>query len=295
MIRESLPDLANPELDEAVARKAARAATLLRNIARDYAPVVFANSLGAEDMVLTDLIWRGEIDIAIFSLDTGRLPVETYELIHRAEKHYGRKLDVFFPRHEAVEAYSRTHGSHGFYDSVEARKACCHTRKVEPLSRALTGRGAWVTGLRAAQSATRNKLKVISQDTANNLVKASPLTDWSEAEVWYYLRTNRVPYNALHDRNYPSIGCAPCTRAIQPGEDVRAGRWWWENADTKECGLHRRPDGALVRASAEAMAGKAELEAPPGAGRSRIEETQDSGLHLVHGRLERVAQRGDRS
>ena len=154
MIRESLPDLANPELVNSVAEKAARAATLLRNIARDYAPVVFANSLGAEDMVLTDLIWREEINIAIFSLDTGRLPVETYELIHQTEKHYGRKLDIFFPRHNAVEAYARAHGSHGFYDSVEARKACCHARKVEPLQRALAGKGAWVTGLRAAQSTT---------------------------------------------------------------------------------------------------------------------------------------------
>ena len=140
MIRESLPelpelpDLADPELVDAVAAKAARATTLLRNIARDYAPVVFANSLGAEDMVLTDLIWREEINIGIFSLDTGRLPVETYELMHRAERHYGRKLDIFFPRHDAVEAYARTYGSHGFYDSVEARKGCCHARKVEPLT-----------------------------------------------------------------------------------------------------------------------------------------------------------------
>ncbi|MCF8198067.1 MAG: phosphoadenylyl-sulfate reductase [Sulfuritalea sp.] len=251
MIRDSLPDfaeplLANPERVDAVAKKAARATTLLRNIARDFAPVVFANSLGAEDMVLTDLIWREEINIAIFSLDTGRLPVETYELIHQAEKHYGRKLDVYFPRHEAVEAYAHTYGSHGFYDSVEKRKTCCHARKVEPLQRALAGKGAWVTGLRAAQSATRDKLKVISQDTANNLVKASPLADWSESEVWVYLRANKVPYNRLHDQNYPSIGCAPCTRAIQPGEDVRAGRWWWETPESKECGLHL-VDGRLQR------------------------------------------------
>jgi phosphoadenosine phosphosulfate reductase len=238
MIRESLPDQDNPELLDVVADKATRAAALLHNIARDYAPVVFANSLGAEDMVLTDLIWRENINIGVFSLDTGRLPVETYDLIRQMDKHYGRTLDIFFPRHDAVEAYARAHGSHGFYDSVEARKACCHARKVEPLQRALAGKGAWVTGLRAAQSTTRDKLKVISQDTANNLVKASPLADWSEAEVWVYLRAKEVPYNRLHDRGYPSIGCAPCTRAIQPGEDVRAGRWWWETPETKECGLH---------------------------------------------------------
>jgi phosphoadenosine phosphosulfate reductase len=255
MIRESLPDLAKPwladtELVDRVAEKAVRATTLLRNIARDYAPVVFANSLGAEDMLLTDLIWREDINIAIFSLDTGRLPVETYELIHQTEKHYGRKLDIYFPRHDAVETYARTHGSHGFYDSVEARKACCHARKVEPLQRALAGKGAWVTGLRAGQSATRDRLKVIGQDTTNNLVKASPLADWSEAEIWVYLRANGVPYNRLHERGYPSIGCAPCTRAIQPGEDVRAGRWWWETPETKECGLHV-VDGRLQRVATQ--------------------------------------------
>jgi len=252
MIRESLTDLANPELVDAVAEKTARAATLLRNIARDYAPVVFANSLGAEDMVLTDLIWREDINIGIFSLDTGRLPVETYELIHEAEQRYGRKLEIYFPRHDAVEAYARAHGSHGFYESVEARKACCHARKVEPLQRALAGKGAWVTGLRAAQSATRDKLKLISHDPAHNLVKASPLAEWSEAEVWVYLRANNVPYNRLHDCNYPSIGCAPCTRAIQPGEDVRAGRWWWESPETKECGLHL-VDGRLQRIAGQGV------------------------------------------
>lgn len=257
MNRDSLPDIVEPllaksELVGSVAEKAARATALLRNIARDFAPVVFANSLGAEDMVLTDLIWQEKINIKIFSLDTGRLPVETYELIHQAEKHYNRKLTIFFPRHDAVEAYTREHGSHGFYESVDARKACCHARKVEPLQRALAGKGAWVTGLRAAQSATRDKLKVLSQDTTNNLVKASPLADWSEAEVWVYLRANKVPYNRLHDQNYPSIGCAPCTRAIQPGEDVRAGRWWWESPESKECGLHL-VDGRLQRIDKEGV------------------------------------------
>ncbi len=246
MQRDSIPDLADIELVAAVAEKSALVLRRLRDIARDYAPVVFANSLGAEDMVLTDMIWGEDLGIGVFSLDTGRLPAETYELVARAERHYGRRLEVFAPRHETAQAFVAAHGINGFYDSVEARKACCHARKIEPLQRALAGKQAWITGLRAAQSPTRDKLKTVAFDHSNNLVKISPLTDWSEREVWVYLRANNVPYNALHDRNYPSIGCAPCTRAIQPSEDVRAGRWWWESADTKECGLHL-VDGKLMR------------------------------------------------
>ncbi|MBI5897713.1 MAG: phosphoadenylyl-sulfate reductase [Rhodocyclales bacterium] len=246
MQRDSIPDLADIELMTAVAEKSALALRLLRDIARDYAPVVFANSLGAEDMVLTDMIWREGLDIGIFSLDTGRLPAETYALMAAAERRYGRRLEVFSPRHELVQEFVAGHGINGFYDSVEARKACCQARKIEPLQRALAGKQAWITGLRAAQSPTRDKLKTVAFDHANNLVKISPLADWSEREVWVYLRANDVPYNALHDRNYPSIGCAPCTRAIQPGEDVRAGRWWWETPETKECGLHL-VDGKLTR------------------------------------------------
>ena len=238
MQRDSIPDLADLELVSAVADKALRVKQLLANVTRDYAPVVFANSLGAEDMVLTDMIWGEGLDIGIFSLDTGRLPAETYDLIARTERHYGRRIEVFAPRHEAVQAFVAEHGVNGFYDSVEARKACCHARKIEPLQRALTGKQAWITGLRAAQSPTRDKLKTVAFDHGNKLVKISPLADWSEREIWVYLRANKVPCNALHDRGYPSIGCAPCTRAIQPGEDVRAGRWWWETPETKECGLH---------------------------------------------------------
>lgn len=231
---------------DAVAEKAARAARLLREAARDYAPVTFANSLGAEDMVLTDLIWSGDIDIAMFTLDTGRLPAEVYDLIGAAERKYGRRMEVFFPERASVENYVATHGVNGFYDSIEARKACCQARKVEPLKRALDGKNAWVTGLRAAQSPTREKLKPVAFDQAFNMVKINPLADWSEEDVWTYLRGRQVPYNALHDRGYPSIGCGPCTRAIQPGEDIRAGRWWWEAPATKECGLHL-VDGRLQR------------------------------------------------
>jgi len=242
-----------PELPAPVAAKAATAVSLLREAASRYAPVVFANSLGAEDMLLTDLIWRERIAIDIFSLDTGRLPAETYALIATAEKHYGQRIELIFPRPESVEGFVQQYGINGFYDSIEARKACCHARKVEPLQRVLAGKGAWVTGLRAAQSTTRVNVEPIAPDDANGLVKISPLADWSEEEVWAYIRANNVPYNALHDQGYPSIGCAPCTRAIQPGEDIRAGRWWWENPQTKECGLHM-VDGRLQRIVKEGTA-----------------------------------------
>ena len=229
-----------------VVAKAATAVSLLRSAVSNYAPVVFANSLGAEDMVLTDLIWREHLPIEIFSLDTGRLPAETYALITAAEKHYGQRINLVFPRPEDVEACVTRYGINGFYDSIEARKACCHARKVEPLQRVLAGKGAWVTGLRVAQSTTRAGVEPIAPDAANGLIKVSPLADWSEDEVWAYIRANNVPYNALHDQGYPSIGCAPCTRAIQPGEDIRAGRWWWENPQTNECGLHM-VEGRLQR------------------------------------------------
>ena len=231
-------DLNDAALRAALDEKAGAARALLARIAADYAPAVLANSLGAEDMVLTDLIARDGLAIEIFSLDTGRLPLETYDLMSRLEGRYGRTLQYYYPQHEALEAYTRRHGINAFYDSIDLRRACCEARKVEPLRRALLGRKAWITGLRAGQSPTRTTLPVQEYDAAHGLEKFSPLADWSEREVWAYIRLNDVPYNALHDRFYPSIGCAPCTRAISPGEDLRAGRWWWENPATKECGLH---------------------------------------------------------
>ena len=246
MQRDSIPDLADAELVGVVAEKSALALRCLRDVARDYAPVVFANSLGAEDMVLTDMIWRENLAIEMFSLDTGRLPAETHDLMATAERHYGKRLQIFAPGYDTVQDFVAGYGINGFYDSVEARKACCQARKVEPLQRALAGKQAWITGLRAAQSQTRDKLKVVAFDHGNNLVKISPLADWSEREVWAYLRAHRVPCNRLHDRGFPSIGCAPCTRAVQPGEDIRAGRWWWESPEQKECGLHL-VDGKLQR------------------------------------------------
>lgn len=227
-----------PELTASVAIKTAAAQALLADIAADWSPATFANSLGAEDMVLTDLIVKSGLPIEIFSLDTGRLPLETYDLMAAVQQHYGLKLKIYFPQASTVEDYVRSHGINAFYESVDLRKACCHMRKVEPLQRALAGKKAWITGLRAQQATTRTGLPTREYDEGNRLEKFNPLADWSEKEVWTYIKQNAVPYNALHDKFYPSIGCAPCTRAISLGEDVRSGRWWWENPESKECGLH---------------------------------------------------------
>ncbi|WP_300318780.1 phosphoadenylyl-sulfate reductase [Accumulibacter sp.] len=235
--------LDDPALLAVVATRVDAARRLLREIASDFSPAAFASSLGAEDMVLTHLIVRDRLDIEIFSLDTGRLPVETYDLIARLQRHYDLRLRLYYPRHDLIEAWTREHGINAFYESVELRKGCCHIRKVEPLQRALAGCKAWITGMRAQQSSTRDGLPIRSFDAASGdrgLEKFNPLADWSEREVWAYIKLNQVPYNALHDKFYPSIGCAPCTRPVTPGEDVRAGRWWWENPESKECGLHAR-------------------------------------------------------
>jgi phosphoadenosine phosphosulfate reductase len=219
---------------------------ILARIARDFTPAVFASSLAAEDMVLTDLILRAKLPIGIFSLETGRLHKETLAVLDAVKDTYGYDIALFRPQTDAVDAYVAQNGLNAFYDSVEMRRECCRIRKVEPLGRALLGNKAWITGQRRAQSATRSDLRVEEDDPAHFMTKFNPLADWSEENVWEYLRANKVPYNALHDRGYPSIGCEPCTRAIQPGEDVRAGRWWWENPESKECGLHV-VDGKLIR------------------------------------------------
>lgn len=211
---------------------------ILKETISDFAPVTFANSLGAEDMVLTDIIERFQLDIDMFSLDTGRLPQETYDLMQIVRNKYKKPLRILFPNVKQVESYVAEHGVNGFYESIELRKACCHMRKVEPLRRALQGKRAWVTGIRREQAATRTGLKVSAYDIDNRMQKVNPLLEWSNAEVWQYLKHYEVPYNALHDKFYPSIGCAPCTRAVTPGEDIRSGRWWWEAPETKECGLH---------------------------------------------------------
>lgn len=219
---------------------------ILADVAADASPAVFASSLAAEDMVLTDLILSTGLPIGIFTLDTGRLHAETLGMLDRIHERYGYEVQVYRPQQSAVDAYVNQHGKNAFYESVDLRKACCGIRKVEPLKRALADKAAWITGQRRAQSSTRADLAVRENDAAHGMFKFNPLADWTEEEVWHYIRSNQVPYNPLHDKGYPSIGCEPCTRAIQPGEDVRAGRWWWEDADSKECGLHL-VDGKLIR------------------------------------------------
>jgi phosphoadenosine phosphosulfate reductase len=238
-----LPHFRRPK-DSAIAPKIESALALLRQAA-SLKPAVFSTSFGAEDMVLLHLIRTHGLPIGIFTLDTGRLPPETHALMQKVEETYGRCFETYFPDAAGLQQLVTGDGANGFYQSIEARKRCCGVRKVEPLSRALAGRAAWVTGLRSAQSAERAALAPRQTDTAYRLEKFNPLHDWTEAEVWEYIRTNNVPYNELHDRFYPSIGCAPCTRAISVGEDPRAGRWWWENGQTRECGLHARTVSTL--------------------------------------------------
>ena len=208
--------------------------------------VALASSLGAEDQVLTDMLFKISSAPTIFTLNTGRLPQETLDCLKATEAKYGFRCKVFEPDAAAVNKMVTEKGLDLFYESVENRKLCCHVRKVEPLKRALKGLKAWICGLRREQSVTRANLNIIEWDQANGLYKINPLIDWTEKQVWDYIHTNKVPYNKLHDQGYPSIGCAPCTRAVKPGEDVRAGRWWWEHPDKKECGLHFK-DGKAVR------------------------------------------------
>lgn len=227
--------------------KAETAAARLAAIERDYAPAVFANSLGLEDMVLTDLIASRFPRIGVFTLDTGRLPEETYRLMDRVADRYGFRMAVVFPDTTAVETFARQHGLNPFYESHALRRQCCQIRKVAPLARALSAKKAWITGLRRGQAATRTDVPFSQIDPDHGLHKFNPLADWTEDDVWGYIRHFDVPYNELHDRGYPSIGCAPCTRAIAPGEDVRAGRWWWEDARTKECGCHGSAEEADIK------------------------------------------------
>ena len=214
------------------------AVSVLAGVVDSYSPAVFASSFGAEDMVLLDMISENARGIEVFSLDTGRLPKETYRLMTRVRQRYPVSIKVYCPDGRELENYINLNGPDAFYNSTAQRKQCCHVRKVEPLRRALDGKKAWVTGLRSQQSPTREGLAVSSWDEGNLLQKFNPLLDWSWDEVCTYLGDHDVPYNELHDKGYPSIGCAPCTRAVEPGEDPRSGRWWWEDANAKECGLH---------------------------------------------------------
>ncbi|HID94904.1 MAG TPA: phosphoadenylyl-sulfate reductase [Candidatus Latescibacteria bacterium] len=203
--------------------------------------IALASSFGAEDVVLIDMMVKINPRPRIFTLDTGRLPYETYDVMERIREKYKIEMEVFFPDAKSVEEMLREHGPNLFYKSTELRKLCCEVRKIRPLERALADLEAWLCGLRREQSVTRTEIKKVEVDVAHNsIIKINPLADWTEKQVWDYIKANDVPYNALHDQNYPSIGCAPCTRAVKPGEDIRAGRWWWETPEKKECGLHHR-------------------------------------------------------
>lgn len=205
------------------------------------AAAAIASSFGVEDMVLVDLASRFAPSVRLFTLDTGRLHPETYDAMEAVRLRYGLQVESCLPERAAVEELERTQGFFSFRGSVPARKECCAIRKVEPLGRALSGRGAWLTGLRREQSVTRTEIEILERDPAHGgIVKLNPLASWTEAQVWAHVRAHDVPFNALHDEGFPSIGCAPCTRAVQPGENARAGRWWWESPEHKECGLHLR-------------------------------------------------------
>jgi phosphoadenosine phosphosulfate reductase len=206
--------------------------------------VVFSSSLGQEDQVLTDVIFKNNIPVEIFTIDTGRLFNETYELLDKTTARYKKPIKVYFPEASDVEEFVATRGINSFYESVENRKECCHIRKVIPLNRALKGASVWITGLRADQSNNRKDMQMIEWSEEKQLYKFNPLINWTYEEVIDYIKEFYVPYNTLHDKGFISIGCSPCTRAIEPGEDARAGRWWWETSQ-KECGLH----STIVKAS----------------------------------------------
>ena len=211
--------------------------------------IVFTTSFGLEDQVITHVLFSERLDIEIVTLDTGRLFPETYRVWSDTEAKYGRRIRALYPRSAALEALVADQGIDGFYFGIDMRKACCGVRKVEPLARALSGASAWITGLRADQSAHRSGLGFVEFDAARDLVKANPIFDWSREDARLFAEREGVPVNALHARGFLSIGCAPCTRALEPGEPERAGRWWWESEAQKECGLHVSSDGSLVRAT----------------------------------------------
>ena len=226
------------------AERLAHTIALLRSAAAEHCGrVVQASSLGAEDMVITDLIAREQLDIAVATLETGKLHAQTLALVRRGEQHYGLTIELYRPRGEAVVQFVRRHGDDAMYRSIELRKACCAMRKLEPLQRLLAGRSAWVTGLRREQSGARAVVPFSEVDDQGR-TKLSPLADWSWHDVWHYIASRQVPYNPLHDEFMPSIGCEPCTRSIAVGEDFRSGRWWWEEETAKECGLHVSPHSA---------------------------------------------------
>lgn len=214
-------------------------ADILQQIAEKYpTSAAFSTSLSEEDQVITHYIFANNLPIRVFTLDTGRLFPETYAVLASTLERYGKKIQVYFPKHEGVEKLITEKGPSSFYTSLEDRKECCFIRKVEPLNRALAGVECWITGLRAEHSENRKAMPMLEKDEARNILKVHPLTKWTTEEVKKEIKKHNIPYNILHDRGFVSIGCQPCTRAIKAGDDFRAGRWWWENTDKKECGLH---------------------------------------------------------
>ena len=229
---------ANPSVN--YAEKVAETLALLIQAVSQFSPVTQASSLGAEDVVITHLINHHALNIPVFVLETGALHSETLALLERTQAHSVGAVNVFRPSTEKVIAFVKTHGQNAMYESLELRKACCQVRKLEPLAEALKGQRAWVTGLRREQSSNRAEVPFIdrSDETTKGQIKLNPLANWTWGDVWHYISVNKVDYNPLHDQFFPSIGCAPCTRAISLGEEFRAGRWWWEYEAAKECGLH---------------------------------------------------------
>ncbi len=202
--------------------------------------IVFGSSLGAEDQIITKMIANHEFAIEIFTLDTGRLFPETYDLISSTRSKYKINFKTYFPDYHEIQEMVNEKGMNLFYESIENRKHCCLVRKLNPLKRAIEGKEGWFTGLRREQSVTRVDMQIVEWDDNAQVIKVNPLINWTESDVWNYIKTNGIPYNPLHDKDFPSIGCQPCTRAVVEGEDVRAGRWWWENPESKECGLHKK-------------------------------------------------------
>ncbi len=231
---------AKPSAD--FAAKVAETLALLKQAVTDFSPLTQASSLGAEDVVITHLINHNALNIPVFVLETGALHRETLALLERTQAHSVAPVKVYRPSTEKVIAFVKTHGQDAMYESLELRKACCQVRKLEPLAEALKGQRAWVTGLRREQSTNRADVPLIdkAEEATKGLIKLNPLANWTWGDVWHYIATHNVDYNPLHDQFFPSIGCAPCTRAISLGEEFRAGRWWWEDEAAKECGLHGR-------------------------------------------------------
>jgi len=220
--------------------------TSLAKLADSFAnAITFSTSFGVEDQVITHFIFENELPIRVFTLDTGRLFPETYSTWSKTVERYGQPIETYYPEAEALQRFITEKGPNSFYESVENRKRCCYLRKVEPLNRALAGNAIWITGIRAAQSPNRKDMDFLEWDAERKLIKFHPLFDWSLEQVRAFIAKHSIPYNPLHDRGFVSIGCAPCTRAIRPGEDFRAGRWWWEDASKKECGLHSKPSAVV--------------------------------------------------